>query len=452
MSWTKEKIYDLLCQSKRSCTLGLFIGSGFSKAVSNGLMPGWKELLQRVSSIMKIDDSVFNQGYPYPTIASEICRLYSLNNEGVSRKDAERIFKYHIASQVNEPVNEKQKERFSILSSLSPNWIVTTNYDFIIESVLSDHTLPINPDDSYIKTGDFIPVYHIHGSIADPDSIVITNEDYTQTLRVADYRHARLPFLIKESTVLMIGYSLNDINVLSAVDYSKNVYTNKPPYYDTPIIQLVYSEKPRLDPYVTDQGIVVLEISDICVFLQGFIERDIEYQNEVKETQKKIQELIACFTDASPKQIALFLDDANFRKNAITKITQLPCEYWYIFSSFVSFINRSLGELWYKAYQPQAFLYYRDILRVVLDLIEYTQYDKVPIPYIDSIVDWFCEIAPRVGDELGQSFDAMRLFEKRSKSIPQAFIIEFEKRPYINSKYTQAAELLKNRLCDNNDG
>lgn len=62
-----------------------------------------------------------------------------------------------------------------------------------------------------------IPIYHIHGVCNIPDSIVITNEDYAYMFRPNDYRQARLPFLMKESLVIMIGYALGDLNVITAV-------------------------------------------------------------------------------------------------------------------------------------------------------------------------------------------------------------------------------------------
>ncbi len=465
MIWTKEKVFELICQSKRARTLGLFVGSGFSKAVTNGDMPSWKDLLEKVSSMMGVDKSTFEEGATYPVLASGICKKYvdlyidQLREEDSSSEEnrddvdynptyliekAERLFKYKVAEAVNISLKEEQEDKYSkILTSLSPNWVVTTNYDFIVEKLLGDKALSINPRDSYIKTGDFIPIYHIHGSIADPSSIVITNEDYAQTLRVSDYRHARLPFLIKESTVLMMGYSLNDLNVLSAVDYSKNVYTNTQPYYDTPIIQLVYCETPRSAPYVSDQGIVIVEISDLFLFLEELVEFDLKYNRKANRTQQSVKKLNKIFIDNDTGALENFINNIDMRKELIREINALKCENWFIYSSFVSFINNCLGLLWVRASAPRAFSFYRDILSIVLDLIENTNYKNVPIAFVDSLVNWFCDIAPYIGFELGQSFDAKSLFDSRCKNIPEDFIIEFERRPYYGYKHRCASNLLQ---------
>lgn len=70
----------------------------------------------------------------------------------------------------------------------------------------------------------------------------IHNEDYISMFRPGDYRQVRLPFLMKESTVLMVGYGFGDINVISAVDWSRNVYQNIIETCDTDIIQLLYCD------------------------------------------------------------------------------------------------------------------------------------------------------------------------------------------------------------------
>ena len=76
--------------------------------------------------------------------------------------------------------------------------------------------------------------------------------------RPNDYRQARLPFLMKESLVIMIGYALGDLNVITAVDWANNVYTNTSGEYDFPIVQLLYTDNPKQDPYVEQNGIVIL--------------------------------------------------------------------------------------------------------------------------------------------------------------------------------------------------
>ena len=64
----------------------------------------------------------------------------------------------------------------------------------------------------------------------------------------------------------MIGYALGDLNVITAVDWANNVYTNTSGEYDFPIVQLLYTDNPKQDPYVEQNGIVIFEVSDISKF------------------------------------------------------------------------------------------------------------------------------------------------------------------------------------------
>ncbi len=202
----------------------------------------------------------------------------------------------------------------NIFKELIPNWIVTTNYDTVIERILHEKAFLINPKDSFVKTKDFIPVYHIHGSIIDPESIVITNEDYTQTLRVSDYRHARLPFLIKESTVLMIGYSLNDLNVLSAVDYSQNVYTNISAAFETLIIQLLYKKYPNKEPY-TNNNIIIQEVGDLSDYLSELIDYIRRYKKFYwQKNLMMLRSSWSFFVNADEHDISVFLSMTKKQK------------------------------------------------------------------------------------------------------------------------------------------
>lgn len=426
---TKDDVFEIICKAARSDTLGLFVGSGFTKAVlKDGVQKAydWKELLVESCDRMEIVRDVFNDGMPYPQIASTICHEY-VKAQTVSLKDAERKLKMTIADLVNaSPQKNTLVEYEDYFKELIPNWIVTTNYDLIIEQILHEKAFLINPKDSFIKTKDFIPVYHIHGSITDPESIVITNEDYTQTLRLSDYRHARLPFLIKESTVLMIGYSLNDLNVLSALDYSQNIYTNVSATFETPIIQLLYKEDPKQEPYI-DNNIVIQEIGDLSNYFSELINFIKRYKSIIGKKTNEVKKLLEFFTNADGEDISAFIDDKDRRQEIFNTIKSIDFEFWYIYPSYMAFLNKSFGILWDKARVQNAFSYYRDILDLLLDIIENIDYEKVPLSLLEYLIEQFKDISYSVGETLGQSWAAKELWDRRCNSIPKEFINELNK-------------------------
>lgn len=429
---SKEDVFEKICKAAHSNTLGLFIGSGFVKSIlSNNRSHkayDWKELLTKTSEEMKIKKDLFDSGLPYPQIASEICFEYSKENK-VKIKDAERRLKIIISDLVNAKLSNSALEEYEgHFKQLSPNWVVTTNYDLIIEQILHEKAFLINPQDSFIKTKDFTPVYHIHGSITDPESIVITNEDYTQTLRMSDYRHARLPFLIKESTVLMIGYSMNDLNVLSAVDYCQNVYTNVSKLYETPIIQLLYKSNAKTEPYVDENSdIIIQEISNLSAYLSELSEYVKRYKSIIGKKANEVKRLIEKFTASDSDDVMEFVLKEDARKELISTIKNIDYEFWYIYPSYIAFLNKGFSKLWDEASVQNAFSYYRDILEVLLDIIENIDYENTPYNFVEYLVEKFIEVVPYIGNSLGQSYAAMGLWKERAKQMPQSFVDELSK-------------------------
>lgn len=74
-----------------------------------------------------------------------------------------------ICELVNVYPEEEDKKRFqSYFDDLDINWIVTTNYDTILENILIGKALPLNPAGSFIKIKNMVPVYHIHGIRTNP--------------------------------------------------------------------------------------------------------------------------------------------------------------------------------------------------------------------------------------------------------------------------------------------
>jgi len=112
-----------------------------------------------------------------------------------------------------------------------------------------------------------IPVYHIHGIRTNPKSLVVTQEDYIRLFRPNEYRQSKLSLTLKESTTVFIGYGLGDINVLSAVDWAKNVFRGETNNYPPDIIQVVVLEgTPRKEVYPDNNGTLIFEVNHLGFF------------------------------------------------------------------------------------------------------------------------------------------------------------------------------------------
>ena len=137
------------------------------------------------------------------------------------------------------------KRLFASLSQLGKTF-VTTNYDKwldkeLIPTTLSvgtiaqeDHYTPGRPRKNFHKIQDLIPsnlncdntVIHLHGSLIDPDGMVMTTRGYMEHYANDRYQENAknenrvltfLGHLFKERTVLFVGYGLEELEILEYV-------------------------------------------------------------------------------------------------------------------------------------------------------------------------------------------------------------------------------------------
>ena len=122
-----------------------------------------------------------------------------------------------------------------------------------------------------------------------------------------------------------------------------------------------------------------------------------------------------------------FVLKEDARKELISTIKNIDYEFWYIYPSYIAFLNKGFSNLWDEASVQNAFSYYRDILEVLLDIIENIDYENTPYNFVEYLVEKFIEVVPYIGTSLGQSYAAMGLWKERAKQIPQSFVDELSK-------------------------
>lgn len=92
--------------------------------------------------------------------------------------------------------------------------IVTTNYDSILEYVFPDFVRFSGQDELLFNDPQGVgEIYKIHGSASDPESIVITAEDFQRFEERDAYLAAKLLATFVEHPVIFLGYSISDANV-----------------------------------------------------------------------------------------------------------------------------------------------------------------------------------------------------------------------------------------------
>jgi len=211
--------YLNIATSLTSNSFTLFVGTGFSKYMTNGLAPSWLELLVECTLRIDNDDKLKNQLFNTDssgivkeakydlTICAQMLELaYKKKRHGIKDTISDIIREKINQSTIDIQKLENVKDFFSKHPNIN---IITTNYD----TLFSDYIVPLTS--RIIIEGSTIPqintgqnIYHIHGCINKPESIILTINDYYNFQNNNNYFSRKFFTLLQETTVGILGYSL----------------------------------------------------------------------------------------------------------------------------------------------------------------------------------------------------------------------------------------------------
>lgn len=223
---TKEELIGII-KNKKSAPF-LFLGSGFTKHYLN--TPTWEELLSRFAS-KHINAYYTSLGtYDLSVIASEIAKeenksFWDLPNDNKFKQSFQdkaistsSVLKYKIATFLKElthnSIPEKYTEELELLKTINIDGIITTNWDDLIEILLPKLTKYVGQEElifsSVLNIGE---IYKVHGCVYQPETMVLTKEDYNGFNDKNTYLAAKLITIFIEHPIVFIGYSINDSNI-----------------------------------------------------------------------------------------------------------------------------------------------------------------------------------------------------------------------------------------------
>ncbi|PKO24530.1 MAG: SIR2 family protein [Betaproteobacteria bacterium HGW-Betaproteobacteria-8] len=408
--------------------MGAFIGAGFSKAVLNDditeIALSWGDLLESASEKLDVDYNViWKIGVGYPEIASSICKVHSENSRCDYAKSLSAL-KREISALTSWYPDKEKREKFSrYLECLSPSWIITTNYDMVIESLLTGKSIPLGPNDSLSSPYGVIPVFHLHGLRTNPEEIIIAQEDYVALFRPSEYRQIKLALTIKESTTLLLGYGLGDVNVLTALDWSRNVFKGEEANYPNDVIQVLRKDNPTEEPYRDKNGIVIVEVEDISNFFEDFIEVRTEELDEKKKEQKALKDLADELDTPDGEMIEKFIDDEKFRSEMLKILSKFSI---HLVSGFVSFLNKCIDETWVRSQPDGAFEGYNQNLILILDILTAFPISRFPPALFQTAAYGLQRVGYYVGDEAGKSWAAKKTWDKRKSELSKEVVDELK--------------------------
>lgn len=131
----------------------------------------------------------------------------------------------HLKSYGTTP-DPKFKNEVDALSAIRPQSIITTNYDELLEGIFTDYQPVLGKGLITAPFANVGEIYKIHGTIAKPSSIILTDEDYKRFKKQRRYLTAKLLTFFAEHPILFIGYSIEDQNiqgVLSDLDDAMDI-------------------------------------------------------------------------------------------------------------------------------------------------------------------------------------------------------------------------------------
>lgn len=238
-----------LVDASRVNKLALFIGAGFSK---NYGYPLWAELINDIKSKYGISDT------------NDPLKFAQLFYNTVGHHEYYTYLKKVFTKLPTDPKHDLLKEVFKI----SPNSIITTNYDELLENSIHNldyQAISSNDDLAYSQSSRLI--LKMHGDFK-KNNIVFKEDDYLSYSKSHQLIEYYVQSLIASKTLLIIGFSYDDINLKYIVQRIKDIHQQD---FNRISIFFADAEVPEIEiKYFESKGLDVLKYTgDIIYYLEG---------------------------------------------------------------------------------------------------------------------------------------------------------------------------------------
>lgn len=219
---------------KFSASPFLFIGSGLSRRYLNA--ENWEELLRKFSTLIDVNfTQIKSQADGELTKTAKILAgIYSEKwwDSHIKGDKESRYGKYltkvdsplkvevsDYLKTVHENVNEEYREEIELLKTSKIDGLITTNWDLFLESIFSDFTVFVGQEELFSRRSYGVAeIYKIHGSSSEPNSLVLTCDDYDLFRKKNPYLSSKLLTIFVEHPIIFLGYSLTDPHILEILE------------------------------------------------------------------------------------------------------------------------------------------------------------------------------------------------------------------------------------------
>jgi hypothetical protein len=212
----------------------LFVGSGLSRRYLG--LPDWNGLLEHLASYapMELDYYSSSAGGDPGRIATLLAPalheyLWAPAQKSIRTQYAgaltrpQSAIKVLTAKFLSETSNAAgrgavEKEEIELFKKAVVDVAITTNYDGLLAEVLPDYRTYVGQDELvFADPAGVGEIYHVHGAVADPNSIVLTAEDFDEYNARNPYLIAKLLTMFAEHPVIFLGYSISDPNIIETL-------------------------------------------------------------------------------------------------------------------------------------------------------------------------------------------------------------------------------------------
>ena len=197
-----EQDIRFLAEELEKGKLVVFVGAGVSK---NSGLPEWKELIKDYADYKGIDKFTSKQ---FLTIPEEVFERYgSLKYYEIAEK---RFSGKYFPNSIHR-----------ILDEMDLTYIITTNYDTLIEDQIKNLQI-VSKDEDLPYTNSNRMLIKMHGDFKNKN-IVLKKSDYDNYEKNFPLISTLIKGLFTTNTVLFIGYSYNDTNVQQIMNWIKDI-------------------------------------------------------------------------------------------------------------------------------------------------------------------------------------------------------------------------------------
>ena len=209
-----------LVSAVKTRSLAVFVGAGLSKQSDPKHFPSWAELLRRMLAEGAIAGHL---SIPFKKDVEELIARDRLLMAAEALRAALPIDFYQAYLERGfDPPHVLPSEAHRLLFALQPRFLITTNYDRLLEDTYAERNkksltvIPYSNAEAVQRRlqDDRLPdrpfLFKIHGDIEDVRSIILTESDYRKLLFDEHGYQIVLSTIFIHYVVLFVGFSLGD--------------------------------------------------------------------------------------------------------------------------------------------------------------------------------------------------------------------------------------------------